>query len=73
MDSYEFLTTITGASGVPILPGNRIDVLNNGDEFYPVMLEAVCRAQTSITIEAYIYWAGEIGRRFAEALAAKAQ
>jgi cardiolipin synthase A/B len=73
IDSDEFLATITGATGVPILPGNRIDVLHNGDEFYPVMLEEIGRAQASITIEAYIYWAGEIGRRFAEALAAKAR
>jgi cardiolipin synthase len=73
VDSDEFLTTITGASGVPILPGNRIDVLHNGDRFYPVMLEEIRRAQVSITIEAYIYWAGEIGRRFAEALAEKAR
>ena len=54
-------------------PATRIDVLNNGDEFYPVMLEEIARAQTSITIEAYIYWAGDIGRRFADALAAKAR
>jgi cardiolipin synthase A/B len=73
LDSDEFLTTITGATGVPILAGNRIDMLHNGDEFYPVMLEEIGRAQVSITIEAYIYWAGEIGRRFAEALAAKAR
>ena len=73
VDSDEFLATITGATGVPILPGNRIDVLNNGDEFYPVMLEAIGRARASITIEAYIYWAGDIGRRFADALAAKAR
>ena len=73
VDSDEFLTTITGATGVPILAGNRIDVLHNGDEFYPVMLEEIGRAQASITIEAYIYWAGEIGRRFADALAAKAR
>ena len=73
IDSDEFLTTITGATGVPILAGNRIDVLLNGDEFYPVMLEDIGRAQASITIEAYIYWAGEIGGRFADALAAKAR
>ena len=36
-------------------------ILNNGDEFYPAMLDAIARAQASITIEAYIYWAGEIG------------
>ena len=73
VDSDEFLATITGATGVPILSGNRIDVLRNGDEFYPVMLEEIGQAQASITIEAYIYWAGEIGRRFADALAAKAR
>ena len=72
VDSDEFITTITGAAGEPILPGNRIDILNNGDEFYPVMLDEIARARTSITIEAYIYWAGDIGRRFAAALAAKA-
>ena len=44
-------------------------LLNNGDEFYPVMLEAIAAAQRSITIEAYIYWSGEIGLRFANALA----
>jgi cardiolipin synthase len=37
------------------------------------MLDAIRRAQLSITIEAYIYWAGEIGKEFAEALAAKAK
>jgi cardiolipin synthase A/B len=71
--SAEFLPTITGATDTPFLPGNRIDVLNNGDEFYPVMLDAIQQAERSITIEAFIYWAGDIGRRFAEALAAKAR
>jgi cardiolipin synthase len=72
IDSDEFVTTIAGASGEPLVPGNRIDVLHNGDEFYPVMLEEIRRARVSITIEAYIYWDGDIGRHFAEALAAKA-
>jgi cardiolipin synthase len=72
VESEEFLTSIAGATGLPFIPGNRIDILNNGDEFYPVMLENIARAELSITIEAYIYWAGEIGRRFAEALAERA-
>jgi len=72
VDDAEFLPTMAGATGVPFRPGNRIDVLNNGDAFYPAMLEAVNGAEESITIEAYIYWAGDVGRRFAEALAAKA-
>ena len=52
---------MAGATGVPFLPGNRVDILNNGDAFYPAMLDAIAEAEVSITIEAYIYWAGEIG------------
>jgi cardiolipin synthase len=73
VNDEEFLATMAGATGVPFLPGNRIDILNNGDRFYPAMLEAIERAELSITIEAYIYWAGEIGAVFAKALAAKAK
>jgi cardiolipin synthase len=72
VDDDEFLTTIAGSTGIPFFEGNAVDILNNGDEFYPSMLKAIERAQCSITIEAYIYWAGDIGRRFAEALAARA-
>ena len=68
----EFLPSISGATGVPLLAGNRIDILNNGREFYPAMLDAIRNAQASITIEAYIYWAGEIGLTFAKALAERA-
>jgi cardiolipin synthase len=37
------------------------------------MLKGIAQAQASVTIEAYIYWAGDIGRRFAEALAGRAK
>jgi cardiolipin synthase A/B len=73
IDAPEFLTTITGATGVAFTQGNRLDLLNNGDEFYPVMLRDIAAAQASITVEAYIYWEGEIGRVFAEALARRAR
>ena len=73
VDDDEFLTTIAGSTGVPFFEGNAIEILNNGDEFYPSMLKSVALAQCSITVEAYIYWAGDIGKRFAEAFAAKAK
>jgi cardiolipin synthase len=73
IDSPEFVGTVAGASGSPFLDGNRLELLNNGDEFYPAMLAAIKGARHSITIEAYIYWAGEIGVRFAEALAERAK
>jgi cardiolipin synthase len=73
VDDEEFLPTMAGATGVPLTPGNHLEILNNGHVFYPAMLAAIRGAQLSITIEAYIYWAGEIGKEFAEALAAKAR
>ena len=73
VDSPEFLATIAGATGVPFTRGNRLKLLNNGDEFFPEMLAAITSARLSITIEAYIYWEGKIGRQFARALADKAR
>jgi cardiolipin synthase len=73
IESPEFLSTIAGATDTPFVTGNKVEILLNGDQFYPAMLAAIEQAQRSITIEAYIYWAGEIGGRFAEALAHKAR
>jgi cardiolipin synthase len=70
--SDEFVHTMAGAAGVPFFAGNKLVLLNNGDCFYPAMLGAIERAERSITIEAYIYWAGTIGMTFAQALAAAA-
>lgn len=71
--SKEFIDTMAGAAGIPFVGGNSLQLLNNGDRFYPAMLEGIEQAERSITIEAYIYWAGDIGMRFATALAAAAQ
>jgi len=67
--SLEFRSSVTGATGVPFIQGNNLSLLNNGDEFYPAMLEAIAKAQKTITMEAYIYWAGEVGKQFARAMA----
>ena len=63
-----FLESVAGATGAPFMDDNRVTVLNNGDEFYPAMLDAIRHARRSVTIEAYIYWNGDIGREFARAL-----
>jgi len=59
--------------GPPILDGNRFEALYNGDRIFPPMLEAIRGAQHSITFETYIYWSGDIGKAFAEALAERAK
>ena len=59
--------------GPPIMDSNRVQGLQNGVEIFPAMLEAIRSARQSITFETYIYWSGEVGREFADALSAKAR
>jgi cardiolipin synthase len=54
-------------------PGNRVDVLTNGDTFYPAMLEAIRAARETVNMEAYIFKPGVIGDQFIEALCERAK
>ncbi|MBX3584283.1 MAG: cardiolipin synthase B [Rhizobiaceae bacterium] len=68
----QFQRTMAGYSNGAIAGGNAIQTLVNGDEIFPSMLAAIAEARTSINLETYIYWSGDIGYEFARALAAKA-
>lgn len=59
--------------GPPILEGNQVQVLLNGDRIFPAMLADIRRAQRTITFETYIYWSDSIGREFAQALGERAR
>ncbi|WP_140908805.1 phospholipase D-like domain-containing protein [Cognatiluteimonas lumbrici] len=59
--------------GPSILPGNHVTGLQNGAEIFPAMLEAIRGAQHTITFETYIYWEGEVGQWFADALSERAR
>ena len=52
----------------PLVPGNRIEPLINGDEAYPAMLEAIRKARRSIALQTYIFDRDEIGLAFSQAL-----
>ena len=52
----------------PLLSGNRIDPLVNGDEAYPAMLEAIQQARRTISLVTYIFVRDEVGMAFAHAL-----
>jgi cardiolipin synthase len=69
----QFLKTMTHLLGPPVVPGNRVTALLNGDQAFPAMLEAIRSAKRSITLEAYIFWPDTMGTAFAEALAERAR
>jgi cardiolipin synthase len=69
----QFQRSMSVMLGPQIVDGNRFVALLNGDEIFPAMLDAVSKAQKTITFETYIYWSDEIGNKFAEALAERAR
>jgi cardiolipin synthase len=56
-----------------IVGGNTVHALQNGAEIFPAMLQAIEAAELSITFETYIYWSGEVGRQFSDALGERAR
>jgi cardiolipin synthase len=51
-----------------LLPGNRIEPLEDGDSAYPSMLEAIAKARHSIALSTYIFDNDPVGKTFAKAL-----
>ncbi len=59
--------------GPGIAGGNQAAELLNGDQIFPAMLGAIKAATQTITFETYIYWSGDIGKQFADALSERAK
>ena len=55
----------------PLLAGNRVTPLVNGDQAYPAMLQAIDAAARSITLTTYIFDHDPPGQHFLEALRAR--
>ncbi len=72
-DDAQFRRSMGVLLGPPIIEGNRVEVLLNGDVIFPAMLKAIRGAQHTITLETYIYWSESIGKEFSDALAERAR
>ena len=68
-----FLQTMHALTGAPLSTGNRVEILKNGVQIFPAMLAAIRGARKTLNLEFYIYWDGEVGRLFAEALAERSR
>ncbi len=69
----DFRRVLEGIIGVPATEGNLVDVLRNGNEIFPAMLDAISKADHTIDFLTFVYWRGEIGTTFAEALSDRAR
>jgi len=59
--------------GPALTEGNHVETLLNGDEIFSSMLDAIRAASRTVTFETYIYWSGDVGEAFAQALAERAK
>lgn len=57
----------------PMYEGNAVTTLVNGEQIFPAMLSAITSAKETICFETFIYWSGRIGRKFVDALCARAR
>ena len=69
----QFARTMGVMLGPALIPGNHAEVLLNGREIFPAMLQAIRAAKRTITFETYIYWSGDVGKEFAQALSERAR
>lgn len=68
-----FLQAMSGTVNAPLTKGGSATMLNNGDAFFPAMLEAFAAAKQTIDFFVYIWEPGEASGLIANALAERAR
>jgi cardiolipin synthase len=71
--SWDFLHAAEALTGAPISEGNDADLLINGDQIFPVFLQTIREARSTICLLTYAYWRGDIADEVAEAICASAR
>jgi cardiolipin synthase A/B len=71
--SDRFVQTAANFLNIQVLRGGTAEILQNGDRFYPAMLEAIRGAKDTINFEVYIFDSDETGRTFIEAFTERAR
>jgi cardiolipin synthase A/B len=71
-DEDGFLLALTGAINAPTRAGGTVEILNNGDGFFPVLIEDLRHARESICFFTYIFDDSEIANEVLDILAERA-
>jgi cardiolipin synthase len=72
-DDARFPDYLSALAGAQLTSGNTFELLQNGDAFFPRMLDDITRARTRVDFETYIYEKGQVAERFTNALEAAAR
>jgi cardiolipin synthase len=68
-----FLRACEALTGAPVSYGNDLDLLINGDQIFPVYLEAIRGAEETVNLLTYAYWKGDVAIEVADALCERAR
>ena len=69
----EFVGSALALGNPVLIPGNKIDLLQNGDAYFPEMLEAIRAARKTVNFEAFILYSDSIGEQFRDAFCERAR
>ena len=69
----EFFGSALALSDPVPIAGNRIELLLNGDEYFPAMLKAIGSARETVNFATYILHSDEVGRQFRDAFCERAR
>lgn len=72
-DCPEFGKMLAALCDAELHTMRAVEVLDNGDQFYPAELSAIAGARHTVHLEAYIFQKGEIATRVVEALTERAK
>jgi cardiolipin synthase len=67
------MPSLVGLTQSSLEPGNRVQVIQNGDGFFPPLFRDVAAAKESVHVESYIWYDAAISRQFAALLTRKAR
>jgi cardiolipin synthase len=68
-----FFPTIEALTDAPIVGGNKIEVLQNGDALFPLMLREIKNAKSTITFAQYLFKGGSLAQELARSFAERCQ
>jgi cardiolipin synthase A/B len=72
-DDAASFPTIEALTDAPIVGGNKLEILQNGDGTFPVMLRDIQNAKSTITFAQYLVKGGVLAAEFARSFAERCQ
>ena len=72
-DGRAFMRALAGSAGQNVRDGNQITLFQNGVQIFPALLDAIAGARDSVHFSTFVYEAGNVPAKFADAFSAAAR